>query len=138
MVTRRQPQCASENISNRSRSSTPQVRIALATGTSRRFRTDGSLASTQASLAEASGGSAVTAVRVIEFEQTGRRRSTQMTFFMRSVPVAVLDGEPDVWLVEGATLLFITESGLWSVETKGGTKRIHRVDLASFSPTSLV
>jgi hypothetical protein len=53
-------------------------------------------------------------------------------------PVAVLDAEPGVWLVEGKTLLFLTQSGLWSADATGGPQRLYEADLGDFSPTSLV
>jgi hypothetical protein len=52
-------------------------------------------------------------------------------------PVAVLDAQPDVWLVDGTRLLFLTESGLW-VSDGSGAKRVHAVDLGAFAPTSMV
>ena len=52
-------------------------------------------------------------------------------------PVAVLDAEPDVWLVDGSRLLFLTESGLW-VSDGAEAKRVHAVDLGAFAPTSMV
>jgi hypothetical protein len=52
-------------------------------------------------------------------------------------PVAVLDAEPAVWLVDGSRLLFLTESGLW--ESDGlSARRVHAIDLGGFAPTSLV
>jgi hypothetical protein len=52
-------------------------------------------------------------------------------------PVAVLDAEPDVWLVDGSRLLFLTESGLW-VSDGSEARRVHPVDLGAFAPTSMV
>ncbi len=53
------------------------------------------------------------------------------------VPVAVLDAQPDVWLVDGSRLLFLTESGLW-VSDGFQAERIHAVDFGAFAPTSMV
>ena len=52
-------------------------------------------------------------------------------------PVAVLDGEPAVWLVDGSRLLFLTESGLWASDGLSA-RRVHATDLGGFAPTSLV
>lgn len=52
-------------------------------------------------------------------------------------PVAVLDAQPDVWLVDGSRLLFLTESGLW-VSDGFEAKRVHPLDLGAFAPTSIV
>lgn len=51
--------------------------------------------------------------------------------------VAVLDARPDVWLVDGSRLLFLTESGLWSTDGVR-TQRIDALDLGGLAPTSLV
>jgi hypothetical protein len=56
----------------------------------------------------------------------------------RLAPVAVLDSQPAVWLVENPLLLFVTESGVWSVGATGDAVRLHDGDLGGFSPTSLV
>jgi hypothetical protein len=52
-------------------------------------------------------------------------------------PVAVLDAQPDVWLVDGSRLLFLTESGLW---TSNGfeARRMHALALGALGPTSMV
>jgi len=52
-------------------------------------------------------------------------------------PVAVLDAQPDVWVVDGSKLLFLTESGLWSTDAVGA-QRIHDVDFGGLAPTSLI
>ncbi len=52
-------------------------------------------------------------------------------------PVAVLDAEPDVWLVDGSRLLFLTESGLW-VSDGFRAQRVYPVDVGGFAPTSMV
>jgi len=52
-------------------------------------------------------------------------------------PVAVLDAQPDVWLVDGSRLLFLTESGLW-VSDGFAARRVHAVDLGNLTPTSMV
>jgi hypothetical protein len=53
------------------------------------------------------------------------------------LPVAVLDAEPEAWLVSDTKLLFVTESGLWSSDATG-TQRLYEVDFGRYSPTSLI
>jgi hypothetical protein len=52
--------------------------------------------------------------------------------------VAVLEGAPDVWFVDGNRLLFLTESGLWSTDPRGTTGRIYEVDLSGLSASTMV
>jgi hypothetical protein len=52
--------------------------------------------------------------------------------------VAVLEGAPDVWFVDGNRLLFLTESGLWSTDPRGTTSRIYEVDLSGLSASAIV
>lgn len=52
-------------------------------------------------------------------------------------PVAVLDAEPAVWLLDGSRLLFLTDSGLWSSDGLSAHK-VHPLDVGGFAPTSMV
>ena len=52
--------------------------------------------------------------------------------------LARLDGEPDPWVVDGNQLLFLTVSGLWSVEPKGIVRRLHQTDIGTYSASALV
>lgn len=51
--------------------------------------------------------------------------------------VAVLDSQPDAWLVDDSQLFFLTESGLW--ESDGtAARRVHATELGDHAPTSIV
>jgi hypothetical protein len=53
-------------------------------------------------------------------------------------PVAVLDSEPDVWLVDGNRLLVLTESGLWSREPGGVASQIYQSSIGQLSASAMV
>jgi hypothetical protein len=53
-------------------------------------------------------------------------------------PVGVLDAAPDVWFVDRDRLLFLTESGLWSIEPRSKARRIYQTDIGRFSASAIV
>ncbi|HKW00130.1 MAG TPA: hypothetical protein VJN96_09905 [Vicinamibacterales bacterium] len=53
-------------------------------------------------------------------------------------PVAVLDAEPDVWLIDGNRLLILTESALWSVEPGGVVTQLHQSRIGELSASAMV
>lgn len=54
------------------------------------------------------------------------------------VPIGLLDASPDVWLTEEGRVLIVTEGGLWSLHLDGPLEQVHRIDLSSLLPTSVV
>lgn len=53
-------------------------------------------------------------------------------------PVATLESDPDVWVVDRDRLLFLTQSGVWSTGPSGDVTRLYQIDMASFSPNAIV
>lgn len=53
-------------------------------------------------------------------------------------PVAVLDGSPDAWVVEGTDLLALTQTGLWRVAAGREAEQIAPVMTGGLYPNSLV
>ena len=52
--------------------------------------------------------------------------------------LARLDGKPDPWVVDGKQLLFLTVSGLWSVEPRGIVRQLHQTDIGTYSASAIV
>ena len=55
----------------------------------------------------------------------------------RLVPIAVLDAAPDVWMIDGSRLVFLTESGVWTSDGRRAERAL-AFDFGGLTPTSIV